>query len=130
MPDDPIQLDDQGHWLDLAGFGRDAWNTWAEKELEKPFSQRKTVNLENVKIKHSDFSGFKFPSYVNFSSAEFQCHAFFSQAHFFGTFRSMAHNLHTAQHSIEQYSTPRHSMSQPISYLLDSPKMKAALSME
>src|ERR1035441_4183631 len=83
MPDDPIQLDDQGHWLDLAGFGRDAWNTWAEKELEKPFSQRKTVNLENVKIKHSDFSGFKFPSYVNFSSAEFQCHAFFSQAHFF-----------------------------------------------
>src|SRR5258708_7509669 len=93
MPKDPIQLGEQCHWLDLASFGRDAWNTWAEKELKKPLEQRKTINLENVEIKHSDFSAFKFPGRVNFSSAKFprgvnfssakfHGHAYFSRAHF------------------------------------------------
>ena len=93
MAKDPIQLGEHGHWLDLAGCGRDAWNTWAEKELKKPFEQRKTIDLENVEIKHSDFSAFKFPGRLNFSSAQFprgvdfssakfHGHAYFSRAHF------------------------------------------------
>lgn len=68
---DPFTLAAQERWLDLARLGQEAWNTWAEAELEKSEDERTAVDFSNKTINVSDFQGFIFPADADFSESTF-----------------------------------------------------------
>lgn len=79
---DPFKLAEQERWLDLARLGKEAWNTWAEAELEKPEEERSPVDFSDQTIDVSDFKGFIFPAVASFIRATFSTDASFSEATF------------------------------------------------
>ena len=69
--------------IDRYEEGRDAWNQWAEAELEKPVGDRATVYFSNhVFSEHANFSGFIFPGNVFFNNVNFKRWAKFDNARF------------------------------------------------
>ncbi|NQW11914.1 MAG: pentapeptide repeat-containing protein [Alphaproteobacteria bacterium] len=81
---DPFKLAEQKRWLDLARLGKDAWNSWAEAELNKPLEERARVDLSDLEIDIGDFEGFVFPGNANFFNATFSGNASFHSATFSG----------------------------------------------
>ncbi|WP_028796127.1 pentapeptide repeat-containing protein [Thalassobaculum salexigens] len=80
----PFKLAARSRWLYLARMGKEAWNTWATAELEKPSEDRTDVILSNERIDVADFRGFIFPSDTYFESSEFFKGTYFTAAKFYG----------------------------------------------
>ncbi|WP_281684835.1 pentapeptide repeat-containing protein [Thalassobaculum salexigens] len=80
---DPFKLAEQERWLDLARLGKDAWNTWAEMELQKLLENQTHVNLSKQVISVSNFRDFIFPTSTSFSGAIFSTGADFRGVKFY-----------------------------------------------
>lgn len=70
--------------IERAKDGKDIWNAWAKKELEKPWDQRVEADFSGFTFCRMDFSGFVFPRYANFKGTTFEDNARFKGAMFEG----------------------------------------------
>ncbi len=63
--------------------GKDDWNAWSEafgKWIEEHDIKDAVIDLSEIAIDHSDFNGYVFRAYTNFSQAWFICDGDFRDA--------------------------------------------------